>query len=112
MVSGDTPAKQRSEIFNLFQNTVKYKVLVAHPAVVAHGLTLTAATTCVWYGPVTSLEQYDQACARIRRVGQSHRQLFIHMHSSPIEKYVYRLLIDKINAQDQLLQLLEQATEA
>jgi SNF2 family DNA or RNA helicase len=112
MVSGDTPAKQRSEIFNLFQNTEKYKVLVAHPAVVAHGLTLTAATTVVWYGPVTSLEQYDQACARIRRVGQTHRQLFVHMHATPIEKYVYQLLIRKINAQDQLLQLLEEATKA
>ena len=112
MVSGDTGAKDRSEIFNLFQNTEKYKVLVAHPAVVAHGLTLTSASVVVWYGPVTSLEQYDQANARIRRVGQAHRQLFIHMHSTPIEKYVYRLIIDKINAQDQLLQLLEQATEA
>ena len=112
VVSGDTPAKDRGEIFNLFQNTAKYKALIAHPAVAAHGLTLTAADTIVWYGPITSLEIYDQANARIRRVGQQHKQLFIHMHATPIERQIYKLLINKIDAQDQLLKLLEEATEA
>ena len=112
LVSGDTPAKARAEIFNLFQNTVKYKALVAHHAVLAHGLTLTSANTVIWYGPITSLELYDQSNARIRRVGQMHHQLFIHMFSTPVEKRVYNLLINKIDAQDQLLQLLEQATSA
>jgi len=111
-VSGDTSAKQRAEIFNLFQNTDKYRAMVAHHAVVAHGLTLTAASTVVWFGPITSLELYDQANARIRRVGQLHRQLFVHMWSTPIERQVYKLLINKIDAQDQLLRLLEEATEA
>ena len=109
-VSGDTAAKDRGDIFNLFQNTVKHKVLVAHPAVAAHGLTLTAADTIVWFGPITSLEIYDQANARIHRVGQKHKQTYVHMHATPIEKYVYKLLINKINAQDQLLKLLEEAT--
>lgn len=109
-VSGDTAAKDRGDIFNLFQNTVKYKVLAAHPAVAAHGLTLTAANTIVWYGPLTSLETYDQANARIRRVGQAHRQLFIHMFATPIEQRIYKLLVSKIDAQDTLLQLLEEAT--
>lgn len=112
VVSGDTPSKERNEIFNLFQNTTKYQALIAHPAVVAHGLTLTAANTTCWFGPITSLETYDQANARIRRVGQVHRQLFVHMFSTPIERQVYRLLINKIDAQDQLLKLLEEATEA
>jgi len=112
VVSGDTSARDRGEIFNLFQNTVKYKALIAHPAVASHGLTLTAANTVVWFGPITSLELYDQANARIRRVGQAQHQLFVHMHSTPIEKYVYRLLINKIINQDQLLRLLEEATEA
>ena len=111
-VSGDTTQKNRAEIFNLFQNTVKYKALIAHPQVVAHGLTLTAADTVIWFGPITSLEQYDQANARIRRVGQVHRQLFVHMHATPIERQIYRLLINKIDAQDLLLKLLEEATEA
>ena len=42
-------------------------VLIAHPATMAHGLTLTAASTVVWYGPVTSNEQYIQANGRIER---------------------------------------------
>jgi SNF2 family DNA or RNA helicase len=105
-------AKDRAAIFSLFQDTAKYKVLVAHPAVAAHGLTLTAADTVVWFGPIVSLEIYDQANARIRRVGQAHRQLYVHMHATPIERQIYRLLINKIDAQDQLLRLLEEATQA
>jgi SNF2 family DNA or RNA helicase len=111
VVSGDTPQKERGDIFNLFQNTDKYNPLVAHPGVTAHGLTLTAADTVVWFGPITSLELYDQANARIRRVGQMHRQLFVHMQATPIERKVYKLLVNKIDAQDTLLQLLEDLTE-
>ena len=109
-VSGDTPQSERGETFNLFQNTEKYKVLVAHPQVVAHGLTLTTANTVVWFGPITSAEVYDQANARIRRVGQQNRQVFVHMQGTPIEKKVYKLLVNKIDAQDSLLQLLEEAS--
>lgn len=109
-VSGDTPQKDRAEIFNLFQNTEKYNPLVAHPAVVAHGLTLTVANVVVWFGPITSLEIYDQANARIRRVGQKNRQLFVHMQATPVERRVYSLLVNKIDVQDQLLQLLEVST--
>jgi hypothetical protein len=64
-----------------------------------------------WFGPITSLEMYDQANARIRRVGQHHKQLFAHFQATPIERKVYKLLISKIDAQDALLQLLEDLTE-
>jgi SNF2 family DNA or RNA helicase len=110
-VSGDTPHKERADIFNLFQNTERYNPLVAHPGVAAHGLTFTAADTVAWFGPITSLEMYDQANARIRRVGQKHKQLFAHFQATPIERKVYKLLINKIDAQDALLQLLEDLTE-
>lgn len=111
VVSGDTPQSERADIFNLFQNTEKYNPLVAHPGVAAHGLTLTAADTVVWFGPITSLEMYDQANARIRRIGQMHRQAFVHMQATPIERKIYKLLVSKIDAQDSLLRLLEDQTE-
>lgn len=110
VVSGDTPARERSDIFNAFQNTSQYTDLLAHPGCVAHGLTLTAATTTIWYGPITSSEIYEQANARIRRVGQKHRQLFLHLQSSPVESKLYQLLINKVRVQDRLLQLIEEAS--
>jgi SNF2 family DNA or RNA helicase len=102
---------KREVIFNDFQNTPRYHVLLAHPQTVHHGLTLTAATTTVWYSPVTSLEVYEQAQARIRRVGQQHKQLFLHFKASPVEAHVYRMLRDKQRLQDAFLALLKEVTE-
>jgi SNF2 family DNA or RNA helicase len=107
VVSGDTPANDRAQIFNTFQNTGKYKVIAAHPQCLAHGITLTAADTIIWFAPVTSLEIYDQANHRIRRVGQSHKQLVLHLQATPVEKKIYALLRRKQKVQDKLLELFE-----
>lgn len=110
-VSGSTPIKKRSEIFTLFQQSTKYKVIVAHPDCMSHGLTLTAATLIIWFSPTMSLETFDQANARIRRVGQKLKQL-IHMYvGSPIEKKVYRMLRGRQNVQSKLLELFEESSE-
>jgi SNF2 family DNA or RNA helicase len=108
VVHGDIA--DRDKLFNLFQNTDKYKVLLAHPECLAHGLTLTAADTIIWYSPIPSLEIYEQANARIRRVGQKHRQQVIHLQGTPVEKKIYALLRSKQKVQDQLLSMFEDAT--
>jgi SNF2 family DNA or RNA helicase len=107
IVSGDTPASERDRIFHAFQNTLQYKVLVAHPQCLAHGITLTRANTVVWFTPITSLEIYDQANARIRRVGQATKQQFIHLQSSKTEDKIYGLLINKGDIQSALLTMFE-----
>lgn len=111
VVSGATPKKERDRVFNLFQNTNKYKVLEAHPACVAHGITLTAADTVVWFGPITSLETYDQANHRIKRVGQKHKQQIIHLQSTAIERKVYRMLQGKQDVQKSFLSLFANSNE-
>ena len=108
VVHGDTPNKE--DFFNLFQNTDKYKTMLAHPKCVHHGLTLTAADTSIWYLPITSLEVYIQANLRIRRIGQEHKQQIIHLQAAPVEKRVYGLLRDHKVVQDKLLGLFEDAT--
>lgn len=111
-VHGGTPINQRSEVFNAFQNTSQYKVILAHPQCLAHGVTLTAANTIVWYAPVTSLEIYEQANARIRRVGQKNKQLYVHLQSTPVEKRIYKLLQDNQQVQDAFLDMFADATTA
>jgi SNF2 family DNA or RNA helicase len=101
----------RAHIFNLFQNTNSYRVIVAHPQCLAHGITLTAADTVIWFAPVTSLEIYDQANHRIRRVGQKHKQLILHLQSTPVEKKIYAMLQKKQRVQDQLLELFAEASK-
>ena len=108
-MSGDTPFKERDVIFQAFQFAREPKVLVAHPQCLAHGITLTAADTVVWFAPITSAEIYAQANARIRRVGQQHKQLFLHLQATPVEKRVYGMLTNKIDGQDDLMKMLEQA---
>jgi hypothetical protein len=111
VVSGDTPANDRAQVFNLFQNTDKYRVIVAHPQCLAHGITLTAADTIIWFAPVTSLEIYDQANHRIRRVGQKHKQLLLHLQSTPVERKIYALLQKKQRVQEKFLELFEEASK-
>lgn len=108
VVHGDV--KKRELIFGAFQNTTQYRVLLAHPGCVHHGLTLTAATTIIWYSPVCSLDIYEQANARIRRVGQKHKQLFLHLQSSQIERKVYQMLRSKQRTQDAFLEMIKTST--
>jgi SNF2 family DNA or RNA helicase len=108
LIHGDTRDKETS--FNLFQNTDKYKALLADPRCVYHGLTLTSADTIIWYLPITSLDVYDQANRRIRRVGQRHKQQILHLQSTPVERHIYTLLRAHQQSQDKLLDMLENAT--
>lgn len=110
VVDGDTPALARAEVFSAFQNTDKYRVILAHPQCLAHGITLTAADTVIWFAPVLSLEIYDQANHRIRRVGQAHKQLVLHLQSTPVEKRIYSMLKSKQKVQSELLKLFEEET--
>jgi SNF2-related domain/Helicase conserved C-terminal domain len=100
----------RDQIFNIFQNTTEYHVMNAHPECLAHGLNLTAADTVVWWSPTASLDIYDQANARIRRYGQTHKQQIFHFQATPIERRLYSLLRSKQKIQDKFLSLVEDAT--
>lgn len=111
-VSGSTSLTERDRIFREFQlgrqdGRPQLKALVAHPQCMSHGNTFTAASTVIWYGPITSTEIYDQANARVRRVGQTAKQLFLHLQATATEKHIYGLLTRHIKVQDALLQLLE-----
>ena len=109
MVHGDT--KNRHDLFNAFQLTDKYQVMLAHPECISHGLNLTAADTVIWYIPITSYDIYDQTNSRIRRTGQKSKQQFLHMRATPIEDRLYSLLRQKETGQDKLLALFEEDTE-
>lgn len=104
-VSGDTPKGQRDQIFATFQSTNMIKVLAAHPQCMSHGLTLTAADTIIWFAPTTSLEVFEQANARIRRIGQKHKQQILMFQSTKAEKRMYSRLRSKQKIQNALLDL-------
>lgn len=109
-VHGGTSKNERDRIFGAFQSTDDPRVLVAQPAAMSHGLTLTAASVIVWFAPVSSAETYEQANGRITRPGQTFNQLIIHIEGSPAERKLYRALQDKTDMQSTLLDLFKSNT--
>lgn len=105
-ISGETPKHERDDIFHRFQKGSELKVLVAQPAAMSHGLTLTAASTVIWYAPITSHEVYQQANARITRPGQKHTQLIVNVEGTDVERRIYKRLRQKTSMQGLLLDLV------
>ena len=106
-VSGDVSPAQRERIFTMFTYSENPRVLIAHPDCMSHGLTLTEASTIVWWGPPQSLETYEQANGRITRAGQKHSQLIINLMSTKLEQQIFRLLERRANVQQALLDMFE-----
>ena len=104
-ITGDVNLPKRTDIFKRFQTNDDTKVLIIQPQAAAHGVTLTAASTVIWYAPVTSTETYLQANARINRKGQTNKMTVVHIQGSPVERRLYKLLSGKLATHTQLLDL-------
>lgn len=107
VISGDVSAAERERIFTMFMHSESPHVLLAHPKTMSHGLTLTAASTIVWYGPPDSLETYEQANGRITRSGQKHSQLIAHLAATKLEQKIYARLEARAATQGLLLDMFE-----
>lgn len=108
-IHGDISATKRTAIFKKFQTEPDPRVLVIQPQSAAHGVTLTAADTVVFWGPVMSVETYLQCCARTDRVGQtSDKVTVIHIQGSPIEKKMFKQLANRVDDHSLLIKLYEE----
>ena len=108
VIRGDVPVARRTDIFKRFQTTNDPRVLVIQPQSAAHGVTLTAANTVVWWGPTPSLETYAQANARVHRSGQKHPCTVVQLQGSAVEKRVYSLLDNRIDAHTKMIDLYKE----
>jgi SNF2 family DNA or RNA helicase len=105
IINGAVPASKRTEIFKKFQEDPDPRVLVIQPQAAAHGVTLHAANVVVWWGPITSIETYLQANARVHRAGQHHPCTVVHLQGSPVEKRIYKMLSQKLDVHTKLIEL-------
>ena len=97
-IHGGVTATKRADIIHRFQTNPEPRVLVMQPQATAHGITLTAADTVVFYGPLMSVEQYIQCIARADRKGQnSDKVTVIHIQGSPVEKKMFKVLEEKVS---------------
>ena len=107
LVNGDTSKADRDQIFNDFQHTDSIRVLLAHPKVASHGLTLTRSKDIIWYAPIYSLESYEQANARIRRLSTTGKTTVWHIWATTFEQELYRRLRMKQNTLTEFLNLVQ-----
>lgn len=105
VISGEVSAGKRADIFRRFQTQPDPRILIIQPQAAAHGVTLTAADTIVWWGPTSSLETYAQANARAHRAGQRHPVTVVKLQGSNAEKHVYRMLDNRITENGKLIDL-------
>ena len=105
MIHGDVQVRNRTSIFKQFQESADPRVLIIQPQAAAHGVTLTAASTIIWYAPVTSTETYLQANARIDRPGQRNPMTIVHIEGSPIERRLYTMLQSNILNHEKVVEL-------
>jgi len=108
-IHGDVSPSKRTAIFKQFQTTQSPRVLVIQPQAASHGVTLTAADTVVFWGPVMSVETYLQCCARTDRVGQnSDKVTVVHIEGSDLERKMFKKLASRVEDHAVLVKLYEE----
>ena len=105
VINGKVPVNKRSDIVQRFQTQKDPHVLIIQPQAASHGLTLTEANTIIWYAPVTSVETYLQANARINRPGQKNAMTIVHVRGSEVESRLYSMLQSNIDNHEKLIDL-------
>ena len=105
VINGSVSVSRRTEIFKQFQENPNPTVLVIQPQAASHGVTLTAANVVIWYSPVTSVETYLQANARVHRKGQVNPVTVVHIEGSPVERRLYKMLQTKLDTHTKLIDL-------
>lgn len=95
-INGST--KDRDKPVYEFQNNPDIKVFVGNIQTAGVGLTLTAATDCIFYSETYAWGDADQSKARIYRIGQNRPCRYYHLLvSNSIDELIYKNLIEKTN---------------
>lgn len=91
-------------------NDGKIRILIAHPASVGYGLNLQdGGHIIVWYSLPWSLDQYQQANARLYRQGQKRPVIIHHLIATgTVDEQVMAALQKKDTGQAALMQLLSE----
>lgn len=103
VVNGEVSQKERSRIFQAFQEEEAPRLLIADPGTMAHGLDLYAAQTVIWYGATDKTELYLQANKRAHRPGQKYPVTVVQIVSNPLEREIYRRLENNASLEGALL---------
>jgi SNF2 family DNA or RNA helicase len=102
---GATPQDERQEIVNLFQRKDSpLRFFVGQPRTGGYGITLTAATTMIYYSNSYDLEIRLQSEDRAHRIGQTNKVTYVDLVSpNTIDEKILAALRTKIDLASQVL---------
>ena len=96
--------KDRGEQVRQFQTDPNVSVFIGQIATAGMGLTLTAASTMVFYSLDYSMSNYEQCRARIHRAGQKYPCTYIHLIAQgTVDGKVMQALKNKANLAKSLI---------
>ena len=102
---GETPDSERQQIVEDFQNRrSELRFLVGHPKTGGYGLTLTAASTVIYYSNSYDLELRVQSEDRAHRIGQTNKVTYVDLIvPGTIDVKIVKSIRAKINVADEIL---------
>ena len=93
-INGKT--KDRDTVVYNFQNDSNIKIFIGNIQTAGIGTTLTAATHCIFYSHTYNWADYEQARARIYRIGQHKPCIYYHLLvDESIDVMIYKNLKNK-----------------
>ena len=93
-IYGEIPGQEREEAVDKFQKDKETRFFVSNPQTGGYGLTLTEASTVVYFSNNYDLEQRQQSEDRAHRIGQKNKVLYIDL---VVEKTVDESVIRALN---------------
>ncbi len=101
---GQTTSDERSKNIKRFQNDEKCRFFVGTTHTGGYGITLTAASTMIYFSNGYDLEKRQQSEARIDRIGQTKPMTYIDIISEDtVDDRIVKALRSKINIANQIM---------
>ena len=100
---GAVPDTDRAEAVRRFQDDDDVRVMVAQLQVGGAGITLTAASTMVFVSLSYNAGDYEQAKARIHRIGQAEKCTYVHLVA---EGTVDETVLDALRAKRSVAEMI------
>ncbi len=88
-IYGEVKKEDRGEVVRQFQEDPDTVIFIGQIDTAGTGITLTAASTCVYYSKTYNYATYEQSLSRIHRIGQKNRCTYIDL---VIEKTVDEMI--------------------
>ena len=102
---GKTPQDERQKIIDKFQEPEsELRYFVSNPQTGGRGITLTGASTMIFYSNSYDLELRVQAEDRIHRIGQEHSCTYVDLVSEgTVDEQILKNLLSKVKISNEVL---------